>query len=65
MTDNPLKAGEARRPKMSAQDWVDRGNRILDGIEPMTGKKFAGQYMRRDDARWFVQDGRPVIGLVR
>jgi hypothetical protein len=61
-TENRLAKSETQtRPKMSAQDWADRGNRILDGQEPMTCKKHAGQFMRRDDVRWVVRDGRCVI----
>lgn len=63
MATNPLKV-ETRKPKLSAQEWCDRGNRILAGIEPMTGKNHAGEYMRRDDVRWVVKNGRCVIEWV-
>jgi hypothetical protein len=65
MIGNPLKIVETKRPKMTAQEWCDRGNRILAGIDPMTEGKCAGEYMRRDDVCWFVENGRVVIGWRR
>lgn len=54
---NPLALAD-KPHKMTAQDWADRGNRILDGKEPRTKD---GSYMFRDDVRWVVRDGRCVI----
>jgi hypothetical protein len=60
MATNPLKV-ETKKPKLSAQEWCDRGNRILAGIEPMTKGKFAGEYMHRTDIRWVVVNNHPAI----
>jgi hypothetical protein len=67
MTANPLKVvGDTPRPgQRTAQEWVDRGNAILAGIIPSDSKKFAGQYMFRDDVHWFLENGQPKIGWRR
>lgn len=58
---NPLALVETPKSKMTAEDWAERGNRILAGIDPYTCKKYAGEYHRRDDVRWVVRNGRCVI----
>lgn len=52
MTANPL-ALAPKAPKLSAQEWVDRGNAHLADIG------------RLQDVRWFLSDGRPAICWVR
>lgn len=65
MSTNPIKQRiPESKPKLSAQEWCDRGNRILAGIEPMTEGKHAGEYMRRTDVHWVLRDGRCVIEWV-
>lgn len=59
LTDRLAKAAPVRR---TAQEWCDRGNAILAGVEPTT----KGEYdPPRNDVHWFVQDGRPTIGWRR
>jgi hypothetical protein len=61
-TENRLAKSEAQtRQKMSAQDWADRGNRILAGHEPLKD----GSFMYRNDVRWVVRDGRCAIEMAR
>jgi hypothetical protein len=50
MTANPLKLVETKQPKLSAQEWVDRGNAHLIEIG------------RAHEVHWFMQNGRPTIG---
>jgi hypothetical protein len=55
---NPLALVEGANPrKRTAQDWADRGNRILTGHEPLKD----GSFMYRNDVRWVVRDGRCTI----
>jgi hypothetical protein len=61
MTDR-LNGETPRQSKRTAQDWCDRGNAILAGIQPYECKKYAGEFHRRDDVCWFVENGKPTIG---
>jgi hypothetical protein len=60
LTTNRLSKSESPVTR-SAQEWAERGNRILSGQEPMKGDV----YMYRNDVRWFVRDGRCAIEMAR
>jgi hypothetical protein len=60
MTDR-LNNAESSATKRTAQDWADRGNRILAGHEPLKD----GSFMYRNDVRWVVRDGRCTIEMAR
>lgn len=64
-TENRLARGEVGSRIIAPSDpaerrrfWIERGNRILWGQEPMTGKKYAGQYLApRTDLEWVYSNG--------
>lgn len=64
-TRNRLAKAEAPQVKMTPEEWADRGNRILAGVEPYAHPKYVGQFHRRDDVRWVVRNGHCVIEWVR
>ncbi len=54
-----LSKSESRpAPKRTPQEWADRGNRVLLGIEATTKGEFQTP---RHDVHWVVRDGRCVI----
>lgn len=57
-TKNPLDVVNQKQPKRTVQEWIERGNRILWGQEPMAGKKYEGQYLApRFDLEWVWANG--------
>lgn len=50
-------------PNERRRFWIERGNRLLRGQEPMTGKKYAGQFISppRLDLEWVCINGSYAI----
>ena len=56
MSDNPIKPKV--QPKRTPEEWVERGNRLLAGVEPT----MKGEYLTpRHDVHWILRNGVPTI----
>ena len=56
MTTNRLAKSEAPS-RRTPEEWVEHGNQMLAGIIA-TSK---GDYLKRNDVRWVLRDGQPVL----